>query len=169
MADPVAELRSAVEAAHHYGRLTTAHCRATQAVANAVEAGLDCIEHGYFLDDPTIELMVKRGTYLVPTLSVSRCPDYMRERDCPEWMIQKSLRAGEDHMRAYQDALAAGVKIAMGTDMLPTDTYLGTLAIYREIEWMVEGGMRREQALIASTLTAAELCPPGAHRFVDTW
>jgi imidazolonepropionase-like amidohydrolase len=73
-------------------------------------------------------------------------------------MIQKSLRAGEDHMRAYQDALAAGVKIAMGTDMLPTDRYLGTLAVYREIEWMVAGGMRPEQALVASTLTAAELC-----------
>src|SRR6185369_6681187 len=76
----------------------------------------------------------------------------------PEWMIQKSLRAGEDHMKAYQDALAAGVRIAMGTDMLPTDTYLGTLAVYREIEWMVEGGMSAEQALISSTLSAAELC-----------
>ncbi len=42
------ELRSAVEAAHHYGRLTTAHCRATGAIANAVEAGLDCIEHAEF-------------------------------------------------------------------------------------------------------------------------
>jgi imidazolonepropionase-like amidohydrolase len=42
------ELHTAVTAAHHYGRLTTAHCRATQAVANAVEAGLDCIEHAEF-------------------------------------------------------------------------------------------------------------------------
>ncbi len=46
----------------------------------------------------------------------------------------------------------------MGTDMLPTDAYLGTLAVYREIEWMVEGGMSTEQALVASTLAAAELC-----------
>jgi imidazolonepropionase-like amidohydrolase len=105
--------------------------------------------------------MAARGTYLVPTLSVSRCPDYMRERDCPDWMIEKSLRAGEDHMLAFQDALATGVKIAMGTDMLPTDAYLGTLAVYREIEWLVEGGMRPEQALVASTLTAAELCDVG--------
>ena len=44
----VPELRSAVDSAHYYGRLTTAHCRATQAIANAVEAGLDCIEHAEF-------------------------------------------------------------------------------------------------------------------------
>ena len=46
----------------------------------------------------------------------------------------------------------------MGTDMLPTDQYLGTLAVYREIEWMVEGGMSRVAALRSSTLSAAELC-----------
>lgn len=156
-----AEMEAACEAAHNAGKKITAHAGSPVAISQGIKAGLDCIEHGYFLDEPTIELMVERGTYLVPTLSVSRCPEYMRERECPEWMIEKSLRAGEDHMRAYQDALAAGVKIAMGTDMLPTDAYLGTLAVYREIEWMVEGGMTTEQALVASTLTAAELCDVG--------
>ena len=156
-----AEMQAAAEAAHNAGKRITAHAGSPVAIRQGIEAGLDCIEHGYFLDDETIELMVARGTYLVPTLSVSRCPDYMRERDCPQWMIDKSLRAGEDHMRAFQDALTAGVKIAMGTDMLPTDAYLGTLAVYREIEWMVEGGMSPRQALISATATAAELCDVG--------
>ena len=153
-----AEMQAACEAAHNAGKRVTAHAGSPTAIREGIKAGLDCIEHGYFLDDETIELMVKHGTYLVPTLSVSRCPDYMRERGCPQWMIDKSLRAGEDHMRAYQSALAAGVRIAMGTDMLPAEAYDGTLAVYREIEWMVEGGMRPEQALVASTATAAELC-----------
>lgn len=153
-----AEMQAAAEAAHNAGRRITAHAGSPKAIADGIEAGLDCIEHGYFLDDATVELMVKRGTYLVPTLSVSRAAEYMRERGCPQWMIDKSLRAGEDHMRAYQMALAAGVKIAMGTDMLPTDAYDGTLAAYREIEWLVDGGMAPGQALRAATATAAELC-----------
>lgn len=153
-----AEMEAACEAAHNAGRRITAHAGSPKAILEGIRAGLDCIEHGYFIDDPTVEAMVKQGTYLVPTLSVSRAAEYMRERGCPQWMIDKALRAGEEHMRAYQRALEGGVKIAMGTDMLPTDSYLDTLAVYREIEWMVDGGMRPERALLSATLHAAELC-----------
>jgi imidazolonepropionase-like amidohydrolase len=153
-----AEMEAACDAAHNAGRKITAHAGSARAIAEGIRAGLDCIEHGYFLDEPTIAQMERQGTYLVPTLSVSRAEDYMRRIGCPQWMIDKSLRAGEAHLRSYQLALAAGVKIAMGTDMLPADPYDGTLAVYREIEWMVQGGMSALAALRAATLSAAELC-----------
>ena len=51
----------------------TAHAGPSGAIRDAIECGLDCIEHGYFLDEPTITLMVERGVWYVPTIVVSRC------------------------------------------------------------------------------------------------
>ena len=62
----VEELRSAVDSAHYYGRLTTAHCRAAQAVSNAVEAGLDCIEHAEFMGPGDLIEHVAEGPNHVP-------------------------------------------------------------------------------------------------------
>lgn len=154
----VAEMEAAAQAAHNAGKRITAHAGSATAITQGILAGLDCVEHGYFLDGWTVDLMAKQGTYLVPTLSVSRAPDYMRERGCPQWMIDKALKAGEGHMQSYQMALAAKLPIAMGTDMLPAEDYDNTLAVYREMEWMVEGGMSNHQVLLSATAQAAELC-----------
>jgi imidazolonepropionase-like amidohydrolase len=153
-----AEMEAAAHAAHNAGKRITAHAGTAQAITQGIQAGLDCVEHGYFLDGWTVDLMAKHNTFLVPTLSVSRAPDYMRERGCPEWMISKALKAGEGHMKSYQLAVSAGLPIAMGTDMLPAENYDGTLAVYREMEWMVEGGMSNHNVLLSATKQAAELC-----------
>lgn len=152
------EMKAAAEATHNAGRKITAHAGSPTAIIQGIRAGLDCIEHGYFIDDMTVEFMAQNGTFLVPTLCVSRAEQYMRERGCPQWMIDRALKAGEEHMLAYQRVYEAGQKIAMGTDMLPAEIHNGTLAVYAEIEHMVEGGMSPHQALIASTASAAELC-----------
>jgi imidazolonepropionase-like amidohydrolase len=153
-----AEMEAAAQAAHNAGKRITAHAGSAQAIQQGIQAGLDCIEHGYFLDGWTVDIMAKNNTYLVPTLSVSRAPEYMRERGCPQWMIDKALKAGEGHMESYQMALSARLPIAMGTDMLPAEDYDGTLAVYREMEWMAEGGMSNHGVLLSATCRAAELC-----------
>jgi imidazolonepropionase-like amidohydrolase len=123
----------------------------------AIEAGVDCMEHGYFLDDAIADLMVEKGTYLVPTICVSRAEDYMRSIGLNEWHIRKSLEAGERHWSALQTAIRHQVKIGMGTDMLPADRNDGTFASYREMELMTEAGMRPLDVIGAATRMGAEI------------
>lgn len=151
------EMQAACEAAHNAGKHATAHAGSPKAIQDGINAGLDCIEHGYFLDDATVELMIKKGTWLCPTLCVSRAEQYMRNLGVPQYMINKSLRAGEDHAKAYQLALNSGVKIAMGTDMLPGEPNEGTVATYREMEFMSELGMAPHQVLLSATRNPAQL------------
>ena len=65
------ELRAIVDEAHRRGLRVAAHTHGAEAVRAAVEAGIDCIEHGFLIDDDTIALMVKRGTFLVPTTALA--------------------------------------------------------------------------------------------------
>jgi imidazolonepropionase-like amidohydrolase len=123
----------------------------------AIEAGVDCLEHGYFLTEEVADLMVDRGTFLVPTICVSRAEDYMRRIGASEWEIRKGREASERHWSAFQTAIRRGVKIGMGTDMLPGEQNEGTVATYREMELMVEAGMSPMQVLIAATRTGAEI------------
>jgi imidazolonepropionase-like amidohydrolase len=151
------EIEAVVLAAHNAGKKVCAHSGAPQAMRIAVEAGVDCMEHGYFLDEGVAALMVERGTYLVPTICVSRAEAYMRNIGLNEWHIRKSLEAGERHWRALQTAITYGVKIGMGTDMLPADHNDGTYATYREMELMNEAGLTPLAVIRATTQVGAEV------------
>lgn len=151
------EIEAVVMAAHNVGKKVCAHAGAPNAILVAIEAGVDCMEHGYFLDDATANLMVERGTYLVPTICVSRAEDYMRSIGLNEWHIRKSLEAGERHWNALRTAIRHEVKIGMGTDMLPADRNDGTFASYREMELMTEAGMPPLEVIRAATSMGAEI------------
>src|SRR5690606_9327136 len=75
----------------------------------------------------------------------------------PEWMKERALSAGPRHWESLENAIASGVRIAMGTDMPPAADYDGTTATVREMEFMEEAGMSALQVLVSATSDAATL------------
>jgi imidazolonepropionase-like amidohydrolase len=150
-----AELEVLVEEATAAGIAVMAHAQGTDGIKNAIQAGIRSIEHGIYLDDQAIEMMLERGTYLVPTLvaptGVLRAAEAGAQ--VPEASLIKAREVIEAHQDSFRRAVAAGVRIAMGTDsgVTPHGENLAELAL------MVQGGMTPEQALVAATRTAAEL------------
>lgn len=151
------ELRAVTEIAHAWGRKVTAHAGPAGAIREAIECGLDCVEHGYELDRVTVKLMAERGVTLVPTLLVTRCREFYERVGAPEWMVERAMAAGSAHEAGVRAAVEEGVAIALGTDMLPGEPYEGTSGTVRELEYLVEvAGMSAHDALRAATTVGAE-------------
>ena len=152
----IKEMAAAIEEAHKAGRKTAAHAQGTVGIKNALIAGIDSIEHGIFLDDETIEMMIAQNTYFVPTLVAPYfIIKYGPEGGAPEYAIEKSKRVEEFHTKSFIKALKAGVKIAMGTDSgTPFNLHDGTV---QELLLMVKYGMKPLEVITAATKTAAEL------------
>ncbi|MDX1449683.1 MAG: amidohydrolase family protein [Acidimicrobiia bacterium] len=150
-----AELEVLVAEANAAGVHVLAHAQATQGIRNAVEAGIHSIEHGIFLDEPTVELMKQTGTWLVPTLMAPRGVLDAADRgiNLPDWALRKAEEVLEAHKRSVRLAIEAGVKIAFGTDspVSPHGTNLGEFALMQEL------GMSPLQVLRAATGDAATL------------
>ncbi len=142
------------EAAYRKGRKVMAHAQGAEGVKQAVRAGIHSIEHGIFLDDEAIELMLKHGTYLVPTLlaPVSVVEASEANESMPAYAVDKAKGVMEIHQQSVARAYRAGVKIAMGTDagVMAHGTNL------RELALMCDIGMSPMEAILASTKIAAE-------------
>ena len=144
------ELRAIVDEAHRRGMRVAAHTHGAEAVKEAVGAGIDCIEHGFLIDDEAIDLMVREGTYMVPT---TRLADAM---DVSKAAPELQAKAAEMFPRArtsVKAAFDAGVKIAVGTDA-PAIPH-GRNA--DELVALVERGLDPLSVLRAATVVAAEL------------
>ncbi|WP_405735308.1 amidohydrolase family protein [Streptomyces sp. NBC_01537] len=144
------ELRAIVDEAHRRGLKVAAHTHGADAVRGAVEAGIDCIEHGFLLDDETIELMVERGTFLVPTTALIDGMDLSRA--APE-LQAKAAEIFPQARTVVAKAVKAGVKIAVGTDAPAIPHGRGA----QELIALVERGMTPLEVLQAATVNAAEL------------
>lgn len=151
----LAELEALVEEATAAGIYVMSHAQGADGIKNAVRAGIRSIEHGIFLDDEGISLMLERGTWLVPTLSAPQAVIDLVEAggSLPEAVVAKAHAVIEIHRLAVRRAIEAGVKVAMGTDsgVGPHGSNL------REVELMTDVGLSPAQALVATTSEAARL------------
>jgi imidazolonepropionase-like amidohydrolase len=149
------ELDVLVTEATAAGLPVMAHAQAADGIKAAIRAGIRSIEHGIYLDDEAISMMLDDGTWLVPTLSA---PGSVIEAakngvELPDGVLAKAEAVVEAHNASFEAAVAAGVKIAMGTDsgVSPHGSNL------RELALMVAGGMAPADVLVATTRSAAEL------------
>jgi imidazolonepropionase-like amidohydrolase len=144
------ELRAIVDEAHRRGLRVAAHCLGAAAVKHAVGAGIDCIEHGFLVDDDAIAMMVQHGTFVVATQSLVDGMDVSKA--APELEAKAAVifpRAREAILRMHE----AGVKIAVGSDA-PAIPH-GKNA--NELVTLVKRGIPPADVLRSATVTAAEL------------
>jgi imidazolonepropionase-like amidohydrolase len=150
------ELSALMEEAARRHRPVMAHAHATEGIKIAVNAGVRSIEHGSYLDEEGIDLMIKHGTYLVPTLTIGLFfEEKYANSEALKKAVELSRKSNEEHTRANMLSLAIrkGVKIVVGTD------YVGFPPDYsaHEFHELVKMGMTPMQSIKAGTSLNAEL------------
>jgi imidazolonepropionase-like amidohydrolase len=152
------EIKAACDAAHNKGLKVCAHIGAAAAAKTAIRAGLDCVEHGYLLDQETVDMMAEKGVWYVPTMTVTEDLERLRLNQTPEYSLRRAEEGAAAHRKSFELALKAGVKIACGADMNPM-----WAASVKEVYWLGKCGMTNLQALQAATVKSAELCGVEEH------
>jgi imidazolonepropionase-like amidohydrolase len=149
-----AELEAIVDEAHSLRKKVAVHAHGATGAKRAIRAGVDSIEHGTFLDDEALDLMKQKGTYFVPTRMVSEeLSRKLKEGGLAPTVQLKASAAVAAGANALRKAIAKGVRIAVGTDS-------GVQAHghnARELELLVEAGMKPLDAVRAATQVNAEL------------
>ena len=146
------EMKVLVEEAHRLRKKVAVHCHGDEAAREAINAGVDSIEHGSFMKPETLTLMKQKGTYLTPTLIAA---DWIMGKidQYPPAVQAKARAAVEKRSEMFRNALKIGVRISFGTDA----------GVYphgqngKEFALMAGLGMKPIDALISATSTDAEL------------
>ncbi|HEX3456481.1 MAG TPA: amidohydrolase family protein [Candidatus Baltobacteraceae bacterium] len=156
------ELAAAIDEAHSHGLRVAAHAIGTRGIKNALNAGIDSIEHGTMLDDECIDIMKRRGVYLVPTLSAPTCIlAHLEDGHQPKYITDKARSLTEVMLANLRRAFDAGVRFAGGSDAGTPYNYHEDYAQEVELMWAMLG-MTPQQALHAATSVAADLI--GLHK-----
>ena len=149
------ELEAIVDTAKDYGMTVAVHAHGKEGMKRAIEAGVDSIEHGTYMDDEIRTLMKKHGTFYVPTILAGKFVADKAKIDgfFPELVRPKAAAIGPLIQNTFEQAHKAGVKIAFGTDSGVSAH--GDNA--QEFSLMVEAGMKPADALLSATVNSASL------------
>jgi len=151
------EIAAITTEAHRVGIKVMSHAQSPEGIQNAIRNGVDTIEHAIYLDDETIEMLIKHDTIVVPTFAiVYAIVTKGAEAGVPDYGLRKAEEAHKAHIESIKMAYKAGVKIAMGTDYVgPPILSHGENAV--ELEILVKQvGMTPMEAIVASTRTGSE-------------
>ena len=150
------EMAAVADESHRLGKKVAAHAYSPESVTDCILAGIDSIEHGVMIDEPTIALMAEKGTALVPTMSAF--DNYVRpgaEERFPAWRLERGRPMAEIQLTNFEKYLEYGIRIAAGSDGPRPGAPAGSQAY--ELQLMREAGMPAMQVLLAATKTAAEV------------
>ncbi len=150
------EMRAACEEAHKAGCKVATHAQGMEGIKNALRAGVDSVEHGFYLDEWCFDFMKEHNVFYTPTLSAMYWI-YVNgeEAGIPDFMMRKVVGAFDAHKQSFLNAYQAGVKIVLGTDAGTPFNYHDKTAY--EMILMRDAGMSVWDALKAGTINAAEL------------
>ncbi|PMD69049.1 metal-dependent hydrolase family protein [Companilactobacillus nuruki] len=151
-----AEIHTAVEEAHTKHMTVASHAQGNNGIQISLDAGVDSIEHGIYVDEKQADFMKENNVYLVPTLNACAGIDKYGIGKIPDYMIKKNDLVKKDFFKNIGMALKKGVKVVVGTDAgTPFNSFeTGTTD---ELELITQLGVKPYQALLGTTQYAAEL------------
>ncbi len=149
------ELRAGVEEAHRSNRKSASHAQGTEGILNSLRAGIDSIEHGFFLNEECVSLMVKNNIPLVPTFAPGDMIEKAAAFGVPEYIVEKSRLVLKSHIQSLAMVREANILIGMGADcgtpLLPHGTNLV------ELVSLFQNGFTAEEALSIGTINGAKI------------
>ncbi len=147
-----AEMVALVDESHRLRKKVAVHCHGDQAAREAIQAGVDSIEHGSFMKPETLTLMKQKGTYLTPTLMAS---EWIMQnlKNYPPALQAKAKAAYDARSDMFRNAVKMGVKISFGTDAAVFPHGMNA----KEFKLMVDLGMSPIDALKTATSNDADL------------
>ena len=154
------EIRAAVEEAENMGSYVSTHAQANRGIKTALKNGVKCIEHGFYLDEECIELMLKNNCFLVPTLAIMHASKtyFSRTAGVLPYLREKTERSYEAHYRSLEMARKAHIQVGVGCDFLGDEAFgcpysQATL----ELERLCVAGYTPMEVISMATKTNAKL------------